>query len=170
MKFCHFCPPRKNIFGYAWKNPLLTPLWKKSFRRPCTAYEGHVKIQYLIEILRTKFRILKLVLTYPTRTRSFTRNVINRALCKPCSTWTTEAKVVNAAHSCEAGTKNIQSCFYINGHGHISELINASDGPKVCVAQVEVQFVAPSEKCLVMYVTWQKAIILQYSVLLVSSP
>jgi len=23
LKFFHFCPPWKNIFGYAWKNPLL---------------------------------------------------------------------------------------------------------------------------------------------------
>jgi len=28
MKFHHWWPPWKNLFGYPWKNPLLDPTWK----------------------------------------------------------------------------------------------------------------------------------------------
>jgi len=47
-------------------------------------------------------------------------------------------------------------CFcYGNKQCHVSELVSASGVPNICVIQVEVEFSAPSKRCLVMvcYVT-----------------
>jgi len=30
LYFTTFAPPRKNLYGYLWKNPLMAPSWKKS--------------------------------------------------------------------------------------------------------------------------------------------
>jgi len=35
MKLHHLFFPWKNLFGYFWKLPLLSPPLEKSFRRPC---------------------------------------------------------------------------------------------------------------------------------------
>jgi len=59
-------------------------------------------------------------------------------------------------------------CFYVKNHNCVSELVNASDVPDICVAQLEIEFAAPSEKYFVMVSYVTKAVILQYSMLLAS--